>query len=104
MGPGPHPNIREAALLDTASTAVAIDHGFVEANPVGFPATIAIKALLIYGMRPHFTEDERRMVDRAASTFWTGASANNIALVLGAATPVAISAGIITGVIIFITH
>ena len=91
-------------MLDTVSTAVALDHGFVEANPVGFPATIVFKAIVIYAMRPFFSESERGLVDRAASTVWTGASVNNIALVLGAATPVAISAGVITGIAIFITH
>lgn len=104
LGPGPHPNVQTAAVADTASTLIAFEHGFVEANPLGFPATIVAKLLVIYAISPNLNEPDRRVVDAAAAILWTGAAAHNTALVLGAAMPASAIIGSAVGLVVAWRH
>jgi len=91
----PSPSAVETAISDTLLTQYVIDKGLgYEANPLGFPATILVKSLLLYKISTIEDCERRLELDRWAATFWGGASANNILVALSVWTPVT---GIATG-------
>jgi hypothetical protein len=83
------------AIADTATTVVALHKsGVVESNPIGFPATVLLKGIIIGYL--HYYPNES--LDRAAGSAWWGAAANNLAVVMGLTNPVSIVIGVGVGV------
>ena len=90
----PRPTMTEAALLDTVSTVAALSQGAQELNPLGLAGITAIKGIMI-AKQDSITPD----LQASVSALWTGASANNIMLTLGAAVYPAVLTGLIAGLI-----
>ena len=92
----PTPSALETAVSDTLITHYVIEQGLgYETNPLGFPATIIIKSLVLYKLSTVEDCALRLELDRWAATFWGGATANNVLVALSVWTPIA---GIVTGV------
>jgi uncharacterized protein YceK len=97
------PTMRESAIADTVSTAVALEYGnnLHEMNPLGFPATIIGKAGLIYYAENHASLEERELIEKYSTTIWSGASINNISLLLTISPQLSLFLGIITSIIVW---
>ena len=87
------PRIQQAALADNVSTAIAESQGFVEINPLGFPATVVLKIAVIEYSK-QLPPNDRRFVERVSVSVWGGAAVNNVSLVLGSGSAVAPLLGI----------
>jgi len=91
------PTAKEAAILDTVSTAVVIGSGAgYELNPLGFAgATLAKVVFLSYLER--FDPETQDYVKRGTATVWTAAAVNNLAVLmcvpLAVALPLTLAAG-----------
>ena len=95
----PKPTLIESALMDTASTVVALSQGAAEANPLGLAGATIVKAIIIDN------EDNLSPSQKAnASAIWTGASANNLMAAMGVTLFPAVLTGIIVGIIIKINN
>lgn len=91
-----------AAAADGASTAIALSTGAVEANglmpssPVGILAVTAVKMAL-----PRLARDmepeTRHTVLVATTGLYGGAAVSNLLIAAGAATPVGLVAGVLSG-------
>jgi hypothetical protein len=96
------------AVADTLTTAIALSRpGVVESNPIGFPLTIAGKALIVgyIWWNPNDLKDQDiKWLDHTAGSAWFGAAANNLAILLGAATPIALGIGLATGILLYINQ
>ena len=67
------PTARDAAIADTATTALALSRGGVELNPLGFWGTLLGKAAYF-----QFASDATRdTTDRFIAQVWTTAAVNN---------------------------
>ena len=93
----PVPTAKEAAVLDTVTTAAALGTGTgVEANPVGFAGVTLAKVLILNNL--HRLEPENQdYIKRALATIWTAAAVNNIGVLLcvplAASLPLTLAAG-----------
>ena len=91
------PTAKEAAILDTVSTAIVIDSGAgYELNPLSFAgATLAKVVILSYLER--FDPETQDYVKRGTATIWTAAAVNNLAVLmcvpLAVALPLTLAAG-----------
>jgi len=86
---GPRPTATDMALADTAVTHLVIESGQgYELNPLGFPATIVIKSIVLKNISTIKKCKERMFWDRAMSAIWGGATVNNMVVLIGAWTPV----------------
>lgn len=93
----PSPSMTEAAIFDTATTAVtaSVYPNAVELSPLGFVgATILRFGILSYEDK---LSEENRVL---ASAIWTGAGIHNIVHVLGVAFAPSIMIGIMAGLFI----
>lgn len=90
----------QAGLADTVSTAVALNLGAHELNPLGFGGATVGKLVYLYKRRELSLEDRVRY-DRFATSIWAGAAASN-ALQL-AAPGVGLAAGLGLGVWVGLT-
>jgi len=82
------------AAADTASTAVALSKGLIELNPLGFAGTVAMKVVAIAYIK-QLPEEEHAVSYGIVSSFWGGATANNLCWLTGAG-PFCIVLGIVT--------
>ena len=87
--------IKEAALIDTATTAVAIEMGYQELNPLGPGAAAALKVAVI-AWTETLPEAEKSKIHSVAAALWLGASANNLALIVGFPAAIAHPLGLFT--------
>jgi uncharacterized protein YceK len=94
------PTMREAAIADTLSTAMILEHSdqFHEMNPLGFPLTIVGKAALIYYAENCLSPESRKILENYASSLWTGATVNNILLFLTSSPHFSLLVGAITSI------
>lgn len=84
-----------AAVADTASTAAALSSGLVELNPLGAVGAVVSKVIAM-GYIGQLPEEERAHPYGLVSSFWGGASANNLCWLTGAG-PVCVLVGLATG-------
>ena len=91
--------LESAAVADTASTLWALNNGYAEANPLGFPATIAIKIAVI-ALKDQLTACDRNSVEQWGTGLWMGAAVNNSLLALTANTLISPIMGLITALVI----
>lgn len=101
-----NPTMTESAIADTVSTYIGIEHSgkhLVEKNPMGFPATIVLKASLIYYTENYASLENKNIIQKSSSSFWSGAAVNNI-LLLFTTPQVSLFSGIVTSVIIWKRH
>lgn len=96
------PAAQDAAIVDTATTALALHTvpGAMEANPMGFPASIIGKIAILAYMET-MTPEERAPVEALASSAWTGAAVNNLLIIAGAST-IAMPMGIFTFLVLWL--
>ena len=85
-----------AAAADTASTAVSLAKGLVELNPLGLVGTMVMKVATITYINK-LPEEDRAQPYSAVSSFWGGATANNLCWLTGAG-PLCFVLGIATGI------
>jgi len=100
----PVPTAKQAAVLDTVTTAVVLDRGLgIEANPVGFAAVTLFKVFILNYV-VDWLEDpyERESIKRAAATIWTAAAVNNLAVLAGVATPASLPFTLAAGYVVYI--
>lgn len=92
------PTAIEGAVADTITTGSAIYlHGLTEYNPAGFAGSTAIKVVALWSAEGVSKEQQQSFNDKAGA-IWGGAAMNNIASLVGAANPVSIVIGIISGI------
>jgi hypothetical protein len=82
-----------AAGLDTVTTAVALNRGAHELNPLGFLGATVAKIIYL-SRRDSLDPTTRLQYDRIATSVWTGAGANNFIQII---TPVPILYSIAVG-------
>ena len=82
-----------AAGLDTVTTAVALNKGAHELNPLGYLGATVAKIIYL-SRRDSLDPATRLQYDRTATSVWTGAGANNILQII---TPVPILYSIALG-------
>jgi hypothetical protein len=100
----PVPTAKQAAVLDTVTTAVVLDRGLgIEANPVGFAAVTLFKVFILNYV-VDWLEDpyERESIKRATATIWTAAAVNNLAVLAGVATPASLPFTLAAGYVVYI--
>ena len=87
-----------AAILDTVTTSIALSQpGVTELNPLGFAGSTIMKGLAFYYMKDA-EEKEKKDLERLASSLWTAAAVNNIAVIMGSS--IALPLGIISFLIL----
>ena len=96
----PLSGVKQAALADNVSTAIALDQGLPEVNPLGFPATVVIKILVIEWAKTQ-PETDRRFVETAATALWTGAAVNNFVLIIGGGSLLSPVVGVATAAVLW---
>ena len=84
-----------AAVADTASTAAALSSGLVELNPLG-PVAAVVSKVIAFGYIEQLPEADRAHSYGLVSSFWSGATANNLCWLTGAG-PVCALVGLATG-------
>jgi hypothetical protein len=80
----PKPSVKEAAVLDTVSTAIVLEAvpGTVEMNPLGFAGATALKIPVIMYIEGMEEGKQKEKVKNIASSIWTAAAVNNFALLV----------------------
>jgi len=91
----PVPSIKESAVLDIGSTAIAISQGANELNPLGLVGSTIAKGIIIANEKDLSPSEKVN-----ASAIWTGASVNNLMVIMGATFFPAILTGIAVGIVI----
>jgi hypothetical protein len=91
------PSLRESAVADTVSTAIALEYGnnLREVNPMGFPMTIVGKVGIIYYAENYAESELRKSIEKYGSSFWSGAAVNNI-LIMVTSPQISLLLGVIT--------
>lgn len=95
------PTPLQAAIVDTATTIVALNNGFQEINPLGFPVVTAGKFFVVLYLNDKFEGEFKYEAEKIESSAWTGASVNNLLLVIGATPFIAIGSGLMTAIAIW---
>ena len=94
------------AIADTATTVIGIKkYSMVETNPIGFPATILLKATAVIYIKTNpndLTDQELKELDHLSGSLWLGAAANNIAIIVGASNPLGLFLGLTTGIALYL--
>lgn len=97
-----------AAVADGVSTGMALSAGAIESNPliatspVGLIAITGLKLGLV-NYADTLPEQEKRFAMKSTSAVWGGAAVNNVLVFLAAPPPIAILAGLVTGLVTW-TH
>jgi len=91
------PTAKEAAVLDTVTTAaVLVTETGHETNPVGFAGATLVKVLILNNLH-RFEPETQDYIKRATATLWTAAAVNNLAVLmcipLAASLPLTLAAG-----------
>lgn len=92
--------VKQAALADNVTTAVALEQGLPELNPLGFPATVIIKIFVVEWARTQPQQD-RQFVERTATALWSGAAVNNFVLIIGGGSLLSPAVGVVTAAILW---
>jgi uncharacterized protein YceK len=94
--------VYQAAIADTATTAVALTNGAHELNPLGFAGASIGKLVYLY-IRKDLTAEQQSQYDRVATSLWTGAAANNAVQILAPGTGLllSLSLGIYVGLTVW---
>ena len=95
------PTAKDGMIADTATTIVGVyGFGLVETNPLGVVGSTVLKAVALA-----YTEDlpkeKQQEFSNKAGAFWSGAAVNNVMVILGAATPISIIIGVISGIVFY---
>jgi hypothetical protein len=96
-----NPTLKEAAVADTITTRIALNNGFHEANPIGFPAATVAKIFVIVYTNTLEESPKKHLIETLGTSVWTGAAINNTLLVLGVSNPISIVSGILGAIAIF---
>lgn len=93
---------RQAAVLDSLSTHLAVSAGGVETNPLVTPTPVGLLALIGFKLgliqyADTLPEDKKQRFNQTSSAFWGGASVNNLLVAASAHPLVAVGAGILSG-------
>jgi hypothetical protein len=91
----------QAAIADTLTTIVAVNGGAVEINPMGLVVLTVLKVGLVLVVNEQLEGNDKYILEKAESTIWTGASVNNLLVILNASPVTAVAAGIITALIVW---
>jgi hypothetical protein len=97
-----NPTLKEAAVADTITTRIAINNGFHESNPIGFPAATVAKVLVIVYTKHLEESPKKHLIEDLGSSVWSGAAMNNTLLVLGVPAGASILTGIVTGILLYL--
>lgn len=97
-------NAMQAAVADGLTTGLALSAGAMEMNPLLSTSPVALVALTgakvgLVKFADRLPEDEKRLVIKTSGAAWTGAAVNNLMVLLSAAPPVAVAAGVVAGVL-----
>ena len=87
------PRVYQAAIADTATTALALNNGARELNPLGFLGASIGKLVYLY-IREDLTLEEQLRYDRIATSLWAGAAANNAVVLLAPGSAVFLGLGV----------
>jgi len=95
------PTAKDGMIADTATTIVGV-HGFglVETNPLGLVGSTVLKAVAL-AYAEDLPKEKQQEFDNKAGAVWSAAAVNNVMVILGAATPVAIIIGVISGIVFY---
>lgn len=95
------PTAVQGAIADTITTIGGIEFfGLTETNPIGFIGSSLVKIITLYRTKDYIKEEEQKF-NSLAGAFWAGAAINNLMVIIGAANPVAILAGVSSGLIFY---
>lgn len=97
----PLASIKQAAIADNVTTAVAVSQGYRELNPLGFPATVVLK-LAVIESRQYLSEQNRDIVDHTAVALWSAAAVHNTVILFSQT--LAPVAGVITMIYLWNTQ
>ena len=90
------PTLEEAAILDVATTVVALSEGHRELNPLGLGGATIIKLIVIPHINSIQDETQRKDAQNIASSLWTAAAVNNMGVLFHLDPIICVSIGIIT--------
>jgi hypothetical protein len=90
------PTMEKAAALDVVTTIIALSEGHRELNPLGLVGSTIVKIIVMPKINSIEDETKRKDAQNFASSIWTGAAVNNIAVILGMPPIISISVGIMT--------
>jgi hypothetical protein len=93
------PTPLEAATADVLTTAVALSRGATELNPLGFAGSTVAKGVLLI-TNEYLNEADKKILENAASSLWGGAAVNNLLVIFGVATMIALPVGVLSMIII----
>ena len=95
------PTAKDGMIADTATTIVGV-HGFglIETNPLGVIGSTVLKAVTL-AYAEDLPKEKQQEFDNKAGAVWSAAAVNNVMVILGAATPVAIIIGVISGIVFY---
>ena len=94
----PRPRVETAAGLDVVTTYVGLEMGGRELNPLGFGGTNLAKLYYLYVLRPRYSPEYRREMDRRLSSVFVGAAVNNtLQLVAAPSLWLSLAAGVLVG-------
>ena len=82
---------QQAAIADVATTGIGLALGAAEANPLGI-ATLPLKLIALH-YADKLPTGERETLQSAIASVWTGASVNNVCVILALVTGRAFGAG-----------
>jgi hypothetical protein len=88
--------MEKAAALDVVTTIIALSEGHRELNPLGLVGSTIVKIIVMPKINSIEDETKRKDAQNFASSIWTGAAVNNIAVILGMPPIISISVGIMT--------
>ena len=95
----PRPRVETAAAMDVVTTYVGLEMGGTrELNPLGFGGTNLAKLYYLYVLRPGYSPEHRREMDRRLSSVFVGAAVNNtLQLVTAPSLWLSLAAGVLVG-------
>jgi len=95
------PTAKDGMIADTATTIVGV-HGFglIETNPLGVIGSTVLKAVTL-AYAEDLPKEKQQEFSNKAGAFWSGAAVNNVMVILGAATPISIIIGVISGIVFY---
>ena len=90
-----------SALADIVTTALGLSQGATELNPMGFVgSTVAKGAYFVF--RDDLTKQDRELADRVLTSAWSGAVVNNLIVLTGGVTAVALPVGVLVGIALYL--
>lgn len=95
------PTAKDGMIADTATTIVGVyGFGLVETNPLGVVGSTVLKAVAL-AYTEDWSKEKQQEFSNKAGAFWSGAAVNNVMVILGAATPISIIIGVISGIVFY---